>query len=39
VTQYIAMQEKNHRKIGFQDALRALLKRLESKWDEKYDWD
>lgn len=38
VKQYIAGQE-HHRKIGFQDELRALLKRHELEWDEKYVWD
>ena len=39
VKQYIAGQEEHHRKIGFQDELRALLKRHEIAWDEKYVWD
>jgi hypothetical protein len=39
VNQYIAGQEEHHRKIGFQDELRALLKRPEIEWDEKYVWD
>lgn len=39
VKQYIADQEAHHRKIGFQDELRALLKRHEIEWDEKYVWD
>lgn len=39
VKQYIAGQEEHHRKIGFQDELRALLKRHEIEWDEKYVWD
>jgi hypothetical protein len=28
-----------HRKIGFQDELRALLRKHEIEWDEKYEWD
>ncbi len=39
VRQYIAEQEEHHRKIDFQDELRAFLKRHEIKWDEKYMWD
>ena len=39
VKQYIANQEEHHRKVGFQDELRALLKRHEIEWDEKYVWD
>ena len=39
VKQYIAEQEKHHRKIGFQDELRALLRKHEIDWDEKYVWD
>jgi REP-associated tyrosine transposase len=39
VKQYIIGQEEHHRKIGFQDELRALLKRHEIEWDEKYVWD
>ena len=39
VKQYVAGQEEHHRKIGFQDELRALLKRHEIEWDEKYVWD
>ena len=36
---YIADQEEHHRKIGFQDELRALLRKHEIEWDEKYVWD
>jgi REP element-mobilizing transposase RayT len=39
VKQYIAGQEEHHRKIGFQDELRALLRKHEMEWDEKYVWD
>ena len=39
VKQYIAGQEEYHRKIGFQDELRALLRKHEIEWDEKYVWD
>ncbi len=39
VKQYIAGQEEHRRKIGFQDELRALLRKHEIEWDEKYVWD
>ncbi|MBE0544507.1 MAG: IS200/IS605 family transposase [Verrucomicrobia bacterium] len=39
VKQYIAGQEEHHRKVGFQDELRALLRKHEIEWDEKYVWD
>jgi putative transposase len=39
VRQYIAGQEEHHRKVGFQDELRALLRKHEIEWDEKYVWD
>jgi len=39
VKQYIARQEEPHRKIGFQDELRALLRKHEIEWDEKYGRD
>ena len=38
-TIYIAGQAEHHRKVGFQEELRALLKRHEIEWDEKYVWD
>ncbi len=39
VKQYIVGQEEHHRKVSFQDELRALLRRHEIEWDEKYVWD
>ena len=39
VKQYIAAQEEHHRKVGFQDELRALLRKHELQWDEEYVWD
>jgi REP element-mobilizing transposase RayT len=39
VRRYIADQEKHHRKIGFQDELRALLRKHDAEWDEPYVWD
>ena len=39
VKQYIARQEEHHRKLSFQEELRALLRRHEIEWDERYVWD
>lgn len=39
VQQYIAKQEEHHRRLSFQDELRALLRRHALKWDERYVWD
>jgi REP element-mobilizing transposase RayT len=39
VTAYIAGQEEHHRKVSFQDELRALLRRYELQWDERYVWE
>jgi REP element-mobilizing transposase RayT len=39
VKQYIATQEDHHQKMNFQDELRALLRKHEMEWDEKYVWD
>jgi REP element-mobilizing transposase RayT len=39
VKSYISRQEQHHRKIGFQDELRALLRKHEMPWDERYLWD
>jgi putative transposase len=39
VEKYIAGQEEHHRKMTFQDELRALLKRHQIEWDERYLWD
>jgi len=39
VKQYIARQEEHHRQVGFQDELRAMLRKHEIEWDEKYVWD
>ena len=39
VRRYIAQQEEHHRKTGFQDELRALLKRHCIEWDERFIWD
>jgi REP element-mobilizing transposase RayT len=39
VQDYISGQEAHHRKVGFQDELRALLRRHQLAWDERYLWD
>ena len=39
VANYIAKQEEHHRKVSFQDELRALLKRHGVEFDERYVWD
>lgn len=39
VTSYIANQEEHHRKMSFQDEVRALLTKHEMEWDERYVWD
>jgi REP element-mobilizing transposase RayT len=39
VKDYISSQADHHKKIGFQDELRALLRKHDLKWDEHYLWD
>jgi hypothetical protein len=39
VKAYLAGQEEHHRKLSFQDELRALLRRHEIEWNERYVWD
>ena len=39
VKEYIAGQEEHHRKVEFQEEFRALLRRHEIEWDERYVWD
>ena len=39
VKSYIANQEQHHRKMSFQDEVRALLTKHEMEWDERYIWD
>ena len=39
VKKYIEEQEEHHKKMSFQDELRALLKKHELEWDERYVWD
>jgi putative transposase len=38
VKSYIANQEEHHRKLSFQDEVRALLTKHEMDWDERYIW-
>ena len=39
VNDYIAKQEEHHRKVTFQDELRALLLKHSIEFDERYVWD
>jgi len=39
VQAYIANQEKHHAQMTYQDELRALLKKHQVAWDERYVWD
>lgn len=39
VRQYIQNQEEHHKKVGFKEELRALLKRHAVEWSEQYVWD
>ena|SRR3954451_12834634 len=39
VMRYINEQEEHHRKMSFQDELRALLRKHELEWDERYIWE
>ena len=39
VKAYVERQVEHHKKIGFQDEVRALLRKHELTWDEKYFWD
>ena len=39
VKRYVENQEDNHRKLTFQDELRALLRKHKVEWDERYVWD
>ena len=39
VSRYISNQEPHHRKVTFQDELRALFQRHEIEFDERYVWD
>ena len=39
VKRYIANQQEHHRKINFQDELRALFRKHYIEWDESYVWN
>ncbi|OFY63898.1 MAG: transposase [Bacteroidetes bacterium RIFCSPLOWO2_02_FULL_36_8] len=39
VSDYIERQEEHHRKVNFQDELRAFLKKYAVEYDERYVWD
>jgi putative transposase len=39
VIEYIASQERHHATMTFQDELRALLRKHNLEWDERYVWD
>jgi len=39
VKSYISNQQEHHRKLSFQDEVRALLTRHQVDWDERYIWD
>jgi putative transposase len=39
VRRYIEMQKKHHLKTGFQDELRAFLRKHKMEFDERYVWD
>ena len=39
VKRYIENQKEHHRRIGFQDEVRSLLREYSMEWDERYLWD
>lgn len=39
VAEYVARQEEQHRKLTFQDELRALFAKHKIEYDERYIWD
>lgn len=39
VKRYIANQEEHHKRMGFQDELRAMFRKHNIEWDERYVWD
>ena len=39
VKNYIANQERHHRKMSFQDEVRGLLLKHGMEWDERYVWE
>ncbi|MCZ7644457.1 MAG: IS200/IS605 family transposase [Planctomycetota bacterium] len=39
LTRYIARQAAHHRKVSYQDELRAFFKRYRMEYDERYVWE
>ena len=39
VVSYIANQKQHHSKLTFQDEYRAILKKYQVEYDERYVWD
>lgn len=39
VRRYIENQEEHHKKMSFQDEVRALLTKHDLEWDERYIWE
>lgn len=39
VRTYIEKQEEHHKRLTFQEEYRALLRKHEQAWDERYVWD
>jgi putative transposase len=39
VTKYIENQKAHHKRMGFQDEVRTLLRKHSMEWEERYVWD
>ncbi len=39
VKRYIENQKQHHKRMGFQDEVRKLLRKHSMEWDERYVWD
>jgi hypothetical protein len=39
IKEYVAGQEDHHRRMSFQEELRALRREHQIEWDERYVWD
>ena len=39
VSRYIAQQEQHHKRMSFEEELRALFRKHDLQWDERYVWD
>jgi hypothetical protein len=39
VREYIRNQREHHKRVSFQDEIRAFFKRYEIEFDERYVWD